>query len=86
MEFTRHAAMRTQQRGFQADDIDLIINFGTPIKKPGNAVEYRMRKKDEKRLVQSLDRIKGKAVLMAGDTSKILTVYNINKKNRGGVS
>ena len=81
MEFSRHALVRSQQRGFQSDDISLIVNFGTPIQKPGNVTEYRMRKKDGKRLVQAIDRIKDKAVLVDQNEGTVVTVYNLDKKN-----
>ena len=80
MELSRHATVRKQQRGFQAGDIELIIRFGTPVKKPGNLVEYQMRQKNEKHVIQALDRIKSKAVLLTNDETNIITVYKISKK------
>jgi hypothetical protein len=80
MELSRHAEARTQQRGFQNGDVALIITFGTPIQKPGNVIEYRMRQKDGKRLVQAVDRIKDKAVLVNHDEGIVVTVYNLDKK------
>jgi hypothetical protein len=80
MELSRHAAERKQQRGFQADDIDLIIRFGTPIRRQGNVVEYQMRKKNEKHMVQAIDRIRTKAVLVSSDETTVVTVYNMDKK------
>jgi len=81
MDLTAHAEVRKQQRGFQADDIDLIVTFGTPIKRPGNTIEYRMRKKDGKRLIQRLDKILDKAVLVSEDDA-VVTVYNIEKNRK----
>jgi len=78
MELSRHAEVRTQQRGFQNGDITLIINFGTPVRRPGNVVEYQMRGKDGKRLVQAISRIKDKAVLVNHDEGMVVTVYNLN--------
>jgi len=80
MELSRHAAMRKQQRGFQADDIDLIIRFGTPIRRPGNVVEYQMGKENEKHLVQAIARVKTKAVLLSDDEATVITVYNLAKQ------
>lgn len=80
MELSRHAAVRKQQRGFQADDIELITIFGTRVRRPGNVVEFQMREEDGKRLVQAISRIKDKAVLVNNDESTVVTVYNLNKK------
>ena len=84
MELSKHAAVRMQQRGFQADDIDLITRFGTPVKRPGNAVEYRMTQKQKKHLIQVLDRVEKKAVLLRDNEETILTLYNLDKRKRKG--
>jgi hypothetical protein len=84
MELSRHAAVRKRQRGFQADDIELIIYFGTRVSRPGNVVEYQMRKKNEKHLVQALDRVKDKGVLLSKDEATVVTVYTLDKKHKGG--
>lgn len=78
MELTGHANKRSRQRGFQEGDIELIMNFGTPIKRPGNTVEFQMRRKNIKDIVQALDRIRHKAVLT--DREKVITVYNLEKR------
>lgn len=78
MELTGHASKRSRQRGFQEGDIELIMNFGTPITRPGNAVEFQMRRKNIKNIVQALDRISHKGVLI--DQEKIITVYNLEKR------
>jgi hypothetical protein len=84
MELSRHASVRKQQRGFQADDIDLITRFGTPVKRPGNVVEYRMTQKQKKHLIQALDRVEKKAVLLRDNEETILTLYNLDKRKRKG--
>ena len=78
MELTGHASKRSRQRGFQEGDVELIMNFGTPVSKPGNAIEFQMRRKDIKHIVQALDRINNKAVLI--NHEKVVTVYNLEKK------
>jgi len=78
MELTGHANKRSQQRGFQKGDIELIMNFGTPVTRPGNAVEFQMRRKNIKHIVQALDRISHKAVLI--NQEKVITVYNLEKR------
>jgi len=84
MELSKHALVRQQQRGFQADDIDLIIVFGTCVKRPGNMVEYQMTQKRKKHFIQALDRITDKAVLLNGDEGKVVTIYNLDKRRRKG--
>lgn len=78
MERTGHANKRSRQRGFQEGDIELIMNFGTPITRPGNAVEFQMRRKNIKHIVQALDRISHKAVLI--NQERVITVYNLENK------
>jgi hypothetical protein len=85
MRLSKHASVRSRQRGFPVDCISLIINFGTPIRRPGDALEYRLRKKDKvkvinyyKHQIQLLDKAAEKAVLVSGDTAEIITVYNLD--------
>jgi hypothetical protein len=54
------------------------VNFGTPITRPGNAVEFQMRRNNIKHIVQALDRISHKAVLI--NQEKVITVYNLEKR------
>jgi hypothetical protein len=39
-----------------------------------------MRKENEKRMVQAIDRVKTKAVLLSGNEAIVVTVYNLAKK------
>ena len=78
MELTGHANKRSRQRGFQEGDVELIMSFGTPVTRPGNAVEFQMRRKNIKHIVQALDRISHKAVLI--NQEKVITVYNLEKR------
>ena len=78
MELTNHANKRSRQRGFQEGDIELIMKFGTPVKRPGSAVEFQMRRENIKHIVQALDRIRHKAVLT--NEEKVITVYNLEKR------
>lgn len=66
--------------------IDLIIQFGTPMEKPGKALEFRLQKRDKikvvshlKHLIQSVDKIENKAVLINTNEDEIITVYNCIK-------
>ena len=42
MKTSKHASERLQQRGIPKDYIDIILEHGTSIRKPGNALEYRL--------------------------------------------
>lgn len=84
MQLSKHALVRRQQRGFQADDIELITMFGSPTIRPGNAVEYQMTHERKKHLIQALDRVEGKAVLLSNDGETVVTLYKRGKKRRKG--
>ena len=86
MELSKYASVRKQQRGFQADDIELITRFGTTVIRPGNKVEYQMTLKRKSHLIQALDRVEGKAVLLSNDEEIVVTLYNRDKKRRKGES
>lgn len=71
-----------QQRGIPEDALDLILEYGTPHERPGNAVEYVVHKTDRQRIVRRLkrllrrvDSLDGKAVLV-GTNGEIITVYH----------
>jgi len=81
LNMTKHAEIRSQQRGFPKDEIDLILEFGKKKNRPGGAVEFGINKKDKnkiiqklKRLINKLDKIQKKRVLMIEDS--IITVYH----------
>ncbi len=81
MDISRHATMTCQQRGIPKDIVDLIMEFGTPHNKPGGAIEYSVRKKEKnrmiihlKRLINHLDKIANKAVLVIDD--QVITIYH----------
>ena len=83
MNATNHAVIRAQQRGIPQKILDTIIEMGTPIRKPGGAVEYLLRRKDKiklqeelKKFIQNIDKAEGDAVLTID--GKIITVYHRN--------
>ena len=84
MKTSKHARTRCQQRGFPSNFIELILNYGTPVRNAGNATEYRLLNRDKaqivsnlKSLLQNLDKITHKAVLLSDDNQTVITVYNI---------
>jgi len=80
MVMSQHASIRSRQRGFQDEDLFLIANFGIPVKRPGNVVEYRITQKVIKQIIQSLDRVCHKAILMDENHESIITAYNLKKR------
>jgi len=82
MKLTKHARIRSQQRNISNEDIRFLMSHGEPKERPGNVMEYRIRRKDKDRLVaqrrqeiQLLERLSKKAALVDGDN--IITVYNL---------
>ena len=82
MKLTNHAIIRSQQRNISIEAIRLLIAHGEPTEKPGNVMEYRIRRKDRDRLVaqkrqeiQVLERLSKIAAIVDGDY--IITIYNL---------
>ncbi len=76
---SKHALARMAQRGFQADDTDLIILFGTPVedgflvlKKGCQAVEREL-----KRLQDRVRRLSGKRLVV--EAGRVVTAYRAGK-------
>jgi len=87
MYLTKHALVRQQQRCVPLSTIELILEHGTPLKKPGKAYEYRILKRDKRELIsnpaqnrQVIDKIMRKRVLIKD--GHIITVYNSYKERR----
>ena len=87
MDLTKHALVRQQQRCVPLSTIELILEHGTPLKKPGKAYEYRILKRDKRELIsnpaqnrQVIDKIMRKRVLIKD--GHIITVYNSYKERR----
>jgi hypothetical protein len=83
MNISSHAKIRSQQRGIPENLISLILQFGTASQKPGNAWELRIGKKGKnqaimhlKYLIQCMDKITNKAVIVNEEMDQIVTVYN----------
>lgn len=82
MLITKHATGQAQRRGFTVDLIDIIYDYGTKSRRPGNAKQIMITKKnkrrlayknDDKQVVQLLDKINSKALLMSNDNTLITT-------------
>ena len=85
MELSKHAEIRFQQRSIPKDYIDMIMEYGTPTRKPGNAFEYKLHRKSRDRVISHLkhlitvvDKCTKKAVLVDADNvCDVITVYNL---------
>ena|GEM_PF-2948590 len=82
MDLSQHAFVRSKQRGISFDMIDLILTFGSGERRPGDAVEYRLNKRDRariianlKRQIQVIEKAARKAVLVSNDGA-VITTYN----------
>ena len=84
MQKTKHAVIRSQQRGIQQKMIDVILTYGTTIRRPGGAWEYRITKQKKNEIIASLkheiraiEKSIGRVVLTTDDQKSILTVYHL---------
>ena len=84
MYITKHAEASIQQRGFTNDLIYLIKSFGSKRRRPSNAWEIMITKKEKrilskklknKRWIQVLDKVSGKILLISPDDS-LISAYN----------
>ena len=86
MDISKHAVVRSQKRRIPEDDIELIMKFGSPVPRPGGALEYSVKRRDVTELIgylkpqiRHIDRIANKAVLVVDN--HIVTVYHKKRKN-----
>jgi hypothetical protein len=80
---SKHSVVRAKQRGIPKDTLEFILHHGFPERKPGNALEYKLLKKEKTRILWELkqqiklvEKSAGKAVLV-GDDGTVITVYHL---------
>lgn len=80
MIVTQHAMKRMTQRAIKMSDVEIILALGTIQPRPGGAVEYYVNRekisfviKELKHMMNQVDRLSKKAVLVTND--EIKTVY-----------
>ena len=66
MNISKHAKMRSQQRGFSEEDIWLLLTLGEPTEKPGNVMEYKIGKRNKENLVSKFKKV---VIVQAASTS-----------------
>ena len=87
MEITNHAEIRSQQRGISQDQIDFILSFGKKYRRPGGALEYKLRRRDKSKIISELkkqihlvEKCVDKAVLIKGDRKMVITTYHLMRR------
>ncbi len=82
MKLSKHAEIRSRQRGFSSLYISLIEEYGRTVDAPGGAKkiffgkkEYEVACHELKKLLQFLDKFNGSALIVADDN--ILTMYKV---------
>lgn len=83
LTLTIHSLRRCKQHGIREADLRLIMLYGSKIRRPGGAWEYFMAKKDKNRiigylknLIQRMDKLASKAVIVDEYGSTIITAYH----------
>lgn len=80
---TKHCITRSRQRGIKDEDLTLILLLGKAEIKPGGVREILVRKRDKekfiaqlKQLIQKIDKLAGKAVIIDESAREIITAYH----------
>ncbi len=86
MEKTLHSIIRCRQRGITETNVELILSFGTSVRKPGGVSEYFVSNKDRqeataflKQCIQHLDKLVGKAIIVDEASNTVITAYHKTK-------
>jgi hypothetical protein len=82
MRLSIHAVTRSRQRGIPLQYLPLILEYGTPVVRPGNATEYQLLDKDLKKLLQILEKLAGRVVIVGQDDTVITTYLKKSQKSR----
>jgi hypothetical protein len=82
MNITAHAKQRLQQRGLNANDLELIMMHGTETSDGYflRRANIRVVEQTLKRLIDHLYRLEGKYIVVKGDN--VITAYHPSKKKR----
>ena len=88
MQMTKHAKIRMMQRNIPEEEVDLILERGTPFSARGGALRYLIPKREirdlieiKKREIRRLEKAGGKAVVISEDGA-IKTVEHVYKDSR----
>ena len=76
---TLHAQRRMQQCGFRADDIDIIVELGTIVRRGHHVLRDRDADREIrrcKRRIQTLDRLRGSAAVV--EDGMVVTCFHVS--------
>ncbi|MGE0083163.1 MAG: hypothetical protein AB7S75_01945 [Desulfococcaceae bacterium] len=83
MQVSGHAGLRARQRGIPQEHVDIIMQYGTPVEKPGRAFEIQISKKDRdriirdlKNLIKTVEKCSSTALLVDRHMGTVITMYN----------
>ena len=82
---TKHAQIRSKQRGIPREAIDLIVLYGIAEKAPGNSTRRYLNKlamdqriHELKQEIQMIERLKRIRCIVSNGTETIITTYREN--------
>ena len=86
MKTSQHATQRCQSRGIPVACQEILLRYGTPIRRPGGATAYYLTEQDRiaaisecRRLLQVLDHARNAAIIV-GDDGTCITAYKNPKR------
>jgi len=82
MEISKHAQIRTQQRGIPESVVELILDYGSPNDVKGKAIAFEVTGEtinsllsQVKSLLHNIEKLRNKVVLVSED-GKVITAYH----------
>lgn len=86
LSLSKHARRRSQQRGFSYEDLELILQYGTPYragwsKEPISAYWFTRRSLNRLKQRERHEHLANSAVIMS-DSGTIMTVFHVKRRPR----
>ncbi len=81
LDFSKHAVRRVRQRGLRDRDVELVVEYGTPIAGDGIVLfdsDVRREIARRKREIQAFERFRGCKVVVSAGT--IITCYHTGRR------
>jgi hypothetical protein len=57
MKISKHFDKRSQQNAISPEIVDFLLEYGTPVPRPGGAEEYRLAQKTKKQIITRLKQL-----------------------------
>jgi hypothetical protein len=87
MRYSKHALIRSQQRGISVEQAEVIVTYGRPFRKPGGAHCARLSSRTRNQLIEYhrrqirlIESAGGKDVIFDEDT--VITIQHHLKRDR----